>query len=225
MKKLLVGLLFLLAACTATNDKPVGKITVSNATWGSFQQYLAAIGINQPGAFAISKTGHGSYYIWCRELQCAGGPTYKYEALRACERDGADCVIFAFGRDILVSYDVEKPTTTSSTNAAPAPSQAASIPPPRLRVSKALRSKIEIYLANSKTRTEYYRFLAINDAGDRLGLSTGCKIRKSGWGGWTAEGCGNEAQAKQLAIDTCGSDCRVIYKDDQQLGKFEIDWY
>jgi len=225
MKKALMALLFLLSACAATNDKPAGKITVSNATWGHFQQYLAAIGVNQPGAFAISKSGDGSYYIWCQELQCMGGPTYKYEALRNCERDGADCVIFAYGKDILVNYEVEKRAAVSQVPAAPTPTQTASVAPPSMRISNSLRQKIELYLQNSKTRTEYYRFLAINDAGDKLGLSTGCKIRKSGWGGWTAEGCGGEAQAERQAIDDCGSDCRIIYKGDQPVGRFDIDWY
>ena len=107
MKKYLLPLLLLLSACAA-NDKPAGKITVSRNTWGHFQEYLAAIGSNQPGAFAISKSGSGSYYIWCEDLQCMGGPTYKRDALRACERDGDDCVVFAYRRDILTSYDVAK---------------------------------------------------------------------------------------------------------------------
>ena len=154
-----------------------------------------------------------------------GGPTYKHDALRACERDGDDCVVFAYRRDILVDYEVEKATATTTQ----APAQTASVTPtvkPVMRISSSLRQDIEQYLANSKTQTENYRFLALNKAGDKLGLSTSCKIKKSGWGGWTAEGCGFEPQAQRLALDKCGSsDCRIIYRGDQQVGSFDIDWY
>lgn len=105
MKKYLIALFVLLAACTST-QKHVGKITLTQETNRNFQQYLAAIGINQPGAFAVSLDGRNSYYIWCREMMCMGGPTYKNDAKRACEKFGKECVVLAYRKDTLVPYDV-----------------------------------------------------------------------------------------------------------------------
>lgn len=222
MKKLLIAAFLLLAAC-ATDDKPVGKITVSNETWGHFQEYLSRIASRQ-GAFAIQKSGYGSYYIWCEDMVCAGGPTYRREALIGCERNGGDCVIFAFGRDILVPYEVEKaatyvPNTTTTATLIPTDTKKTQ------RISKSLKDEIDGYVSGSQSQTGKYRFLAINPAGDKLGLSLSCKILKSGWGGWTAEGCGDEAKARQLAIDKCGSDCRVIYKGEDLDPAIKIEWY
>jgi hypothetical protein len=110
---------------------------------------------------------------------------------------------------------------------APAPEPEPVAPAPKanaLRLSEALRPDIEKYLANSLEQRGNYRFLAVNAAGDKLGLSIGCKIKKTSWGGWAAQGCGEEADARQLAIDTCGSDCRVIFKGAEKVGDFEIDW-
>lgn len=227
MHKLLFPLLLLLTtACVAPNDKPIGKITVSNATWGSFQEYLGRIGSNHPGAFAIEKDGSGSYYIWCEDMLCSGGPTYKREALIACERDGADCVIFAFGRDILVPYEVAKVSNYQPSGSADQTASAEPTDTRRVqRLSNSLKADVERYLDGSKIQTGKYRFLAVNSRGDRLGLSTSCKALKSGWGGWTSEGCGGEAQAKQLAIDKCGDDCRIIYKGEDLDPAVKIEWY
>ena len=93
------------------------------------------------------------------------------------------------------------------------------------RISESLRPEIEKYLANSKKQTGNYRFLALNKAGDKLGLSIGCKIKKTSWGGWASEGCGDEAAAARLAVDTCGGDCRIIFKGAEKVGRFEIEWY
>ncbi|WP_374379869.1 hypothetical protein [Dongia sp.] len=222
MKKILIAALLLLSACVAPDEKPVGTMTVSNRTWGSFQEYLGRIGSNHPGAFAIGKDGDGSYYIWCADVLCAGGPTYKRDALKGCERYGIDCVIFAFGRDILVPYKLEEraayvPDTTVS-SAAPTDTKQTQ------RISNSLKSEINHYLAGSKVQTGRYRYLAVNPSGDRLGLSISCRIKKSGWGGWTSEGCG-EDQAKQLAIDDCGSDCRIIYEGEHLDPAIRIEWY
>ena len=223
MKKLLFAALLLLAACTTTDDKPIGTITVSSKTWGHYQEYLGRIGSNRPGAFAIEKDGGGSYYIWCEDMLCAGGPTYKRDALKGCEEYGADCVIFAFGRNIQVPYKVEEKTAyvpdTTTVNAVPTDTKLTQ------RISKSLKDQVDNYVAGSQSQTGKYRFLAVNSAGDRLGLSLSCKIMKSGWGGWTAEGCGNEAQARQLAIDKCGSDCRIIYKGEDLDPAIKIEWY
>ena len=41
----------------------------------------------------------------------------------------------------------------------------------------------------------------------------------------SSEGCGGEAQAKQLAIDKCGDDCRIIYKGEDLDPAVKIEWY
>jgi len=105
MKKLLIPFLFLLSAC-ATDQKPAGKITLSRETASSFQQYMSRIGNNQPGAFAVSLNGRNSYYVWCQAIRCMGGPTYKQDALRACEEYGEDCVILAYRNKAVIAYDV-----------------------------------------------------------------------------------------------------------------------
>jgi len=220
MKKCLVSLLFLLAACTSTQSTGT-KITLSQETAGSLQQYLGRVGSNQPGAFAVSRDGRSSYYIWCQDILCMGGPTYKSEALRRCEDYGEDCVVLAYRNKTLIPYDVEQRTVASTAAAVPAAPHV----PEALRVSATLRPEIEQYLANSNGQSKNYRFLALNAAGNKLGLSTSCMIKKFGWGGWSAQGCGTEAAARQLAIDSCNDDCRVIFDGARKLGDFEIDWY
>ncbi|MDY0871457.1 hypothetical protein [Dongia rigui] len=219
MKRILLPLLLLLVACTST-PKHVGKITLTNQTWGSYQQYAEAIKPNRPGAFAVSVDGRNSYYIWCRELQCMGGPTYKRDALIACERYGTDCVIFAFRGDILVDYEIEKTAKLSQVDTAPA-APVVSAPPPKLRISSALRQDVENFLTNSRNSNKY-RYLAVNDAGDKLGVSTRCTIRKYGW---KSEGCAGEFVSERRALDTCGKDCRIIYHGTQPIGRFEIEWF
>lgn len=220
MKKYLLPLLLLLAACT-TSHKPVGKITLTNETWGYYQQYAEAIKPNRPGAFAVSVDGRNSYYIWCKELMCMGGPTYKHDALVACERYGKDCVVFAFRGDILVNYEVEEIAKVAQQDNQPT-TPIVSAPPAKQRISSALRKDVDNYLANSSEKGNEYRYLAINDAGDKMGVSTRCTIRKFGW---KAEGCIGEVQAERRALDDCGSDCRIIYHGTQKIGRFEIEWY
>ncbi len=103
-------------------------------------------------------------------------------------------------------------------------------PPPAatknaLHISRELRPEIERFLANSQTLKGNYRFLAVNGAGDKLGVSTNCKIKKSGWGGYSAEGGCNEDSARRAAINACrDADCRIIYNGTEKVGDFEIAW-
>lgn len=103
-------------------------------------------------------------------------------------------------------------------------------PPPApkenaLRISSELRPEIERFLGNSETLKGNYRFLAVNGAGDRIGTSTNCKIKKSGWGGYSAEGGCNQDSARRAAISACrDADCRIIYNGTEKVGDFEIEW-
>lgn len=110
---------------------------------------------------------------------------------------------------------------------APAPPPVTTAPEPvrnALRISETLRPEIEKFLSNSKAQTGKYRFLAVNEAGDKIGLSIGCNIKKVGWGGYAVDGCGDEKAARQMALDDCGNNCKVIFKGMQKIGDFEIDW-
>jgi uncharacterized caspase-like protein len=113
---------------------------------------------------------------------------------------------------------------------APAPAQtqqAAVTPPPAknaLRISSALREKVERYLKNSESFGQYYRFLAVNADGTRIGVANCTKVLT-----WASSGCGGMNDpyegAKRVALRECGSGCKLIYEGPKKLGDFEIEWY
>ena len=94
-----------------------------------------------------------------------------------------------------------------------------------LRISSALKEDIEKYLRNSADQSSSFRFLAVSADGERMGMSTNCKKKSVGWGGWSSEGCNEEGKAKKMALDVCGSDCRIIFEGANKVGDFEIEWY
>jgi hypothetical protein len=108
---LLLSALFLsaqfLSGCATPQVKPAEKITLSHQVWGYYQEYLADIYPNRPGAFAVSENGRNAYYYYCTDIRCMPGKGYKQGALDGCNRWGNDCLVFAYGRDILVNYEVE----------------------------------------------------------------------------------------------------------------------
>jgi hypothetical protein len=93
-----------------------------------------------------------------------------------------------------------------------------------LRIADSFRQDIETFLNNSQEQKSNYRFLAVSSDGARIGISTGCKKMKTSWGGWAAEGCSEEAKAKEIALEKCGDDCRIIYNGVNKVGDFEIEW-
>ena len=134
MKRIVLFVLAaLLAGCATTPGGQQGSpatLKISENVWSSYQRYLGLIGSTHPGAFAVGVGGNSSYTVWCRDVICAGGPTYKQEALSRCESSNdEDCVIFAFGSEILVAYEVvESPDTESTASSinpisAPAPEE------------------------------------------------------------------------------------------------------
>lgn len=118
----------------------------------------------------------------------------------------------------------------AAVQAAPAPAQQAAIAPAParnvIRISGALREKVERYLKNSESFGQYYRFLAVNDAGDRIGIAN-CQKTMT----WASSGCGGIGDpyegAKRVAIRDCGNTggCRLIYEGTKKLADFEIEWY
>ena len=87
---------------------PDGGLKLPSATWDYFQTYLRNIGSTGRGAFAVSTDGRSAFYNYCPGVGCIGSADYRYQAIKGCEAYGTDCVIFAFGTDILVPYQVLK---------------------------------------------------------------------------------------------------------------------
>lgn len=115
---------------------------------------------------------------------------------------------------------------------APAPTQQAAVTPaPQpaknvVRISSALREKVERYLKNSESFGGYYRYLAVNQAGDKIGMSN-CKQFTT----WATDSCGGASNpdegARRVAIKECGgpAKCRLIFQGPKKIGDFEIEWY
>ena len=124
-----------------------------------------------------------------------------------------------------------EPAAPAVVEAAPAATQQAAVAPPApakkvIRISSALRQKVERYLKNSESFGSYYRFLAVNDAGDRIGVAN-CQKTMT----WASSGCGGVGDpyegAKRQALLDCGNTggCKLIYEGPKKLGDFEIEWY
>src|SRR5262249_18426531 len=116
---------------------------------------------------------------------------------------------------------------------APAQTQQAAVAQPApapgkriVRISSALREKVERYLKNSESFGAYYRFLAVNSDGDKVGISN-CKKMTT----WMSDGCGGVSNpyegAKRVALQDCGppNACKLIYEGPKKIGDFEIEWY
>ena len=114
---------------------------------------------------------------------------------------------------------------------APAQTQQAAVTPdaPKknvVRISSALRDKVERYLKNSESFGNTYRFLAVNTAGDKIGISNCVKMTT-----WMTDACGGATSpydgAKRVALKNCGgpSQCKLIFDGPNKIGSFEIEWY
>jgi hypothetical protein len=184
----------------------------------------------------IKKTGWGGFSAsGCNE------ETARDDAIRACG-DG-DCRIIYNGTrkefDFEIAWSDGAPAAaTAETQPEPAAVETSAATEPAapayetaaapgsggvLRLSSALKDDIAQFLANSAQFKGNYRFLAVNGAGDKIGTSTTCKIKKTGWGGFSASGC-NEETSRDDAIRACGPDCRIIYEGTRKVGDFEIAW-
>lgn len=199
---------------------------ISNDVWGWYQKYLGNIANGKrPGAFVISKDGENAWYTWCPDTRCMGGITYSQDALNSCEREyDTDCVVFAVRDDIKVEYTVATASAPATDQASMAP-QASGVA--KLSISSALREDVERYLHNSDSfGSTYYRFLALNSAGDKIGTSN-CKKMTT----WMSDGCAGMSNpyegAKRMALQACGepNECRLVYEGSTMIGKFEIEWY
>jgi uncharacterized caspase-like protein len=117
---------------------------------------------------------------------------------------------------------IAEPAPEQPVAVASAPSDA---PAGILRISASLKDEVEKYLANSQDQAANFRFLAVSETGDRIGVSISCKKKSVGFGGWAAQGCDDETEAKRLALEECGGNCRIIFNQATKVGDFEIEWY
>jgi uncharacterized caspase-like protein len=113
------------------------------------------------------------------------------------------------------------PAVTQEAALAPAPAKKNVI-----RIASSQREKVERYLKNSESFGQYFRFLAVSESGDKVGISN-CQKTMT----WASSGCGGIGDpyegAKRQALRDCGNptSCKLIYEGPKKLGDFEIEWY
>jgi uncharacterized caspase-like protein len=130
-----------------------------------------------------------------------------------------------------VQQPAQAPAATQQAPAASVETQQAAVTPeaPKknvIRISSALREDVERYLRNSESFTGHFRFLAVNQAGDKIGTSNCRKMTT-----WISDGCAGLSNpfegAKRVALQACGrpNECKLIFEGAKKIGSFEIEWY
>ncbi len=117
-----VALSLLAVNATAAVAETTTELIITAKVWGWYQEYLQLMGSSGRGAFAVTPDGKGSYAVYCEEIICVGGATYKQSALRNCrDISGRDCIVFAYGDSILVPYKVLPPERSTAPATKPLP--------------------------------------------------------------------------------------------------------
>jgi hypothetical protein len=100
----------LVAGCATDSQKSpeLGELKLSQRVWDHYQRYLRDMGTTGSGAFAVSRDGRSSFYSYCPGVGCITGATYKQEAIKGCQSQGSQCVIFAYDSEIVVKYKVSE---------------------------------------------------------------------------------------------------------------------
>ena len=98
----------LVAGCAAGSQKSteLGELKLSQRVWDHYQRYLRDMGATGSGAFAVSRDGRSSFYSYCPGVGCISGATDKQEAIKGCQSQGSECVIFAYDSKVVVKYEV-----------------------------------------------------------------------------------------------------------------------
>lgn len=82
------------------------KIQISQAVWDHYQEYLRDVG-SARGAFTVTADGRTSNYSYCPVTNgCWSQINYSHEAIKSCQQDGMECVVFARNSTIVVDYEV-----------------------------------------------------------------------------------------------------------------------
>jgi hypothetical protein len=223
---------------------PATRITAAPDVQARIKAYLVNAGLtSRSWALAIAKNGSKVESAACSASSSfVGGPCEptkgspqelaNREALARCGGP-PDCVLLYEGRKMATGVEIVDSTgalvfgqvaTTAPVTAAPAPSAPAA--PAVVRISSALRGKVEQYLDNSASFGNTYRFLAVNAAGTKIGTANCTKMTT-----WMTDACGGATSpyegAKRVALNDCGGpdECRLIFEGAKKIGGFEIEWY
>ena len=220
MMKIVLGLALAVALAASSRVAVAEKYLIDHEVWGWYQQYLRNThNGNKPGAFAITKDGHGAFYSWCQEIRCVAGPTYSQDALNYCEREyDTECVVFAVRDKIKVEYEIDGAAPVLNQPAL-APAQVTSIP-----VSAAVKADIDAYLNNAKSAGRVWAFAIAKDGSS--GEVASCPAGGSYSGGGACEPVKGSPQelASREALKRCGGaqDCVLLYVGQQKQGNIEI---
>jgi hypothetical protein len=97
---LVLALLFLCATCAKDPDFGAGRITLSPQVKASFEEYTAR---DAPLYFLVTKSGVGSYYIYCDGGFNCTESAARMQAFDQCRRHNPaeDCKIYAIGRSVV----------------------------------------------------------------------------------------------------------------------------
>jgi|RhiMetdeSRZDD1v2_1073273.scaffolds.fasta_scaffold430232_2 hypothetical protein len=221
VKHLILGLVLAVSLAAMGRAEAAEKYRIDGQVWGWYQQYLRDIGNgNKPGAFAITKDGHGAFYSWCQDIRCVAGPTYSQDALNYCEREyGGECVVFAVRDDIKVEYEIVANAPGAATQPAFAPATVT-----RIVASADVKSDIDAYLNNTKSAGRAWAFAIAKDG--TSGEAASCPANGSYSGGGACEPVKGSPQelANREALRRCGGadDCVLLYAGAQKQGNIEI---
>ena len=111
------GLVAILTACAQTRPAPAAgqaPLVISQSTNAALQQYLAKVGPDLGGAFAVSPDGANSYYIYCPERFCSPS-LYGGMAQSQCySLSGQDCYLFYVRNEPRLAFTVAPDKTATA---------------------------------------------------------------------------------------------------------------
>jgi hypothetical protein len=196
------------------------KYYIDGEVWAHFQSYLKTIGAIRPGAYAITRDGHGAFYVYCQETRCMAGPSYSQDAVDRCKREyGTECVVFAVRDVIKVEYEiVDDGSGKTSGNLDVTPPS--SMP---ITVAPDVQAKIKAYLNNAGSTGRSWA-LAIAKNGSKV-ESAACAASSSFVGGPCEPTKGSPQElASREALARCGgpSDCILLYQGDKMATGIQI---
>ncbi len=225
MKKFIFGLALALSLSAWSGNAMAEKYLIDHEIWGWYQKYLRNIANGtRPGAFAITKDGHGAFYSWCQDTRCVAGPTYSQDALNYCEREyNTECVVFAVRDDIRVEYEIRGGASGNSSDASDAPALAPAAVT-KVAVTPAVNSDIDAYLSNARSPS---RFWALAIAKDGSSVESASCSASGGYaeGGLCEPTQGNlQELAGKKAIKECGgtAGCILLYVGQKKTANIEI---
>lgn len=244
LSRLLVSVLIALFHLSASSGMACAdSIEISDRVWGHYQEYLRTIGSAKPGAFAVSRDGYSSYYVYCRDVRCMSGPTYSNDALRRCEdMANQECFVFAIRQDIKVAYTLA-PKSAPVVSQSPVPAAVVTSEPEEppfespladgtIVLSRKSASKLEQYL-KAVDRHGTYGFFFVATNGRATGTFTcaatrgadlpQCPMKTSS--AWT-DPKPNLKEAKERAADACrvdsGAECVMLFASDIQREEYKV---